>query len=97
MKAVFTILFQELRKMDKESIHEQCLLRIFEVVAVNISHLKERILIVHISKLDQEGTSKNQVSNHTIQRQQTSIIQKTTHTEYPLVLMNGVFVFDNTV
>ena len=34
-----------------------CLLRISEVVAVNVGDLKERTLTVHASKTDQEGTS----------------------------------------
>ena len=36
-----------------------CLLRISEVVAVNISDLKERTLTVHSSKSDQEGTGES--------------------------------------
>ena len=36
-----------------------CLLRISEVVAVNVGDLKERTLIVRTSKTDQEGASEN--------------------------------------
>ena len=36
-----------------------CLLRISEVVAVNVSDLKETTLTVHVSKTDQEGTGES--------------------------------------
>ena len=36
-----------------------CLLRISEVVAVNVGDLKDKTLIVHASKSDQEGTGES--------------------------------------
>ena len=36
-----------------------CLLRIFEVVAVNVDDLKDKTLTVHASKSDQEGTGES--------------------------------------